>query len=229
MRRFTAPGSGELQLWWTDLDATPPEGGDATLSVDERAQAARFVHDVHRRRYIAAHAGLRELLARHTGSSAAALQFDIGPFGKPALRGETACAFNMSHSDELAVYALASGGDVGVDIERLREMPDADALASHHFTKAEQAELASAPAHERALVFLYGWTRKEACLKAIGCGLQVDPHTFEVGLRPDRRDVLVHAPDGPVTVAVESFRDGDRAVVSWARLAPTLPEPRPFA
>ncbi len=221
MRRFTAPASGELQLWWTDLDAAPPADGESTLSADESARAARFVHDVHRRRYIAAHRVLRELLARQTGRSAAALQFDIGPYGKPALRGEPACAFNMSHCDELAVYALAPQGDIGVDIERLREMPDANALASHHFTKAEQAELVGASAHERALVFLYGWTRKEACLKAIGCGLQVDPHTFEVGLRPDRRDVLVHAPDGPVTVTVESFRDGDRAVVSWARVAPS--------
>ena len=222
MRRFVVPGSGTLQLWWTDLDALPPDASaEDVLSADERARAARFVRDVHRRRYTAAHTRLRELLALHTGQAAAQLQFDIGRFGKPALRGEPSCAFNMSHSQELAAFALAPEGEIGVDIERLCEMPDTEALARHHFTPAEQAALAHAPAADRTLVFLYGWTRKEACLKAIGCGLQVDPHTFEVGLHPGRRDVSVLSPDGPVTVAVESYRDGDRAVVSWARVTPS--------
>jgi len=221
MRRYTVPCSGSLQLWWTDLDTPAPRAED-TLSADERARAARFVRDVHRRRYTAAHAGLRELLARHTGRAAAELEFDIGRFGKPALRGEPSCAFNMSHSHDLAVYAVAPRGDIGIDVERLSDAPDAEALARHHFTQAEQAELARAAGPDRAHMFLYGWTRKEACLKAIGCGLQVDPHTFDVGLCRDLRDVIVFSPDGPVTVTVESFLDGDRAVVSWARVAPRL-------
>ena len=230
MRRLAIPDSGTLQLWWTDLDATPlPPGAEHTLSPDELTRAARFVREVHRRRYTAAHAWLRELLARHTGQAAAQLQFDEGRFGKPALRGEPSCAFNMSHSNELAVYAFAPDGDIGVDVELLREMSDTDGLARHHFTAAEQAELARAPACDRTFAFLCGWTRKEACLKAIGCGLQVNPDSFEVGVCLDRRDVFIRSPDGPVTVAVESFRDGDRAVVSWARVAPTLSEPWPFA
>lgn len=230
MRRYLAHDTAPLQLWWTDLDTMlPPPGAEAALSADERARAARFVRDVHRRRFTAAHMALRELLAQHTGRAAAELQFASGPFGKPALRGQPTCAFNMSHSDELAVYAVATDGDIGVDVERLREMPDTDMLARHNFTPAEQEQLGRAPASARALTFLYGWTRKEACLKAIGCGLQVEPYTFEVGLCPDRRDVSVVSPDGPVRVEVESFCDGDRAVVSWARVKPALPEPTPSA
>jgi len=39
---------------------------------------------------------------------------------------------------------------------------------------------ASAEARSRA--FLVGWTRKEACLKAVGAGLLLDTRTFEAGL-----------------------------------------------
>lgn len=126
----------------------------------------------------------------------------------------------MSHCEHLAVYALAPDGNIGVDVELLRPMADAQALARHHFTPAEQRELAAAGPAGETLRFLFGWTRKEACLKAIGCGLAVEPHSFEVGLSPGSREVKVQAPHGAVVVDVESVVDGARAVISWARLRP---------
>lgn len=224
MKRLMAPSAAPIQLWWADLDDDAAAGA-ALLSAAERARAARFVHERHRRRYTAAHAALRQLLAQHTGRAASELSFLDGPFGKPALAdtapgGGPRCAFNMSHCEHLAVFAVAPDGDIGVDVELLRPMDDADALARHHFTANEQAAFNAATAAQRTLSFLYGWTRKEACLKAIGCGLAVEPHSFEVGLAPGSREVTVQAPHGAVVVDVESVVDGARAVISWARLRP---------
>ena len=219
MTPYALPPTAPMTLWWSDLDAPEAATRDATwLSDAERTRAARFVHDMHRRRYVAAHTAVRQLLSNCTGHAPAALRFREGPYGKPALDGTGDCAFNLSHSDHLAVVAVAPGGDIGVDVELLRPMADAEALARHNFTASEQAEWHALPAAERDAAFLYGWTRKEACLKAIGCGLQVEPHSFGVGLRHDPCDIYVLSPDGPVGVKVQSLRDGDRAIVSWAEV-----------
>ena len=211
---LTAP----LHLHWTDLDAAgPAEALAARVSADERARADRFATPVLRARHLAAHAWMRERLAEATDRRPLDLAFDTGPFGKPVLRGAPAVSFNLSHSAHLAVLATAPSGDIGVDIEQLQPMADMDLLAAHHFTAAEQAELAALPAAARTRAFLLGWTRKEACMKAAGCGLQVEPSAIETGLSATPRRVSFDTPDGPFTCEVRSLADRGDAIVSWAR------------
>ena len=95
-------------------------------------------------------------------------------------------------------------------------MADMDLLAAHHFTAAEQAEFAALPAAARTRAFLLGWTRKEACMKAAGCGLQVEPSAIETGLSAAPRRVSFDTPGGRFTAEVRSLADRDDAVVSWA-------------
>jgi len=210
---LTAP----LLIHWTDLDAAgPAEALAARVSADERARADRFATPVLRARHLAAHAWMRGRLGLATGRAPLDLAFDTGPFGKPVLRGAPAVAFNLSHSAHLAALATAPSGDIGVDIEQLQPMADMELLAHHHFTAAEQAELAALPARARAHAFLLGWTRKEACMKAAGCGLQVEPSAIETGLSAMPRRVSFDTPDGPFTAEVRSLADRDDAIVSWA-------------
>src|SRR5690349_20633592 len=75
------------------------------LDASEAERAARFHFDVHRRRYVAAHGFLREVLARETGSAARALRFELGAHGKPRLV-EGALHFNLTHSADLALLAV---------------------------------------------------------------------------------------------------------------------------
>lgn len=76
--------------------------------------------------------------------------------------------FNLSHSGDLALIALAPV-PVGVDLER--DTPaDAQALAQAWFTPAEQAQLAQGKDD-----FLTLWTAREAVLKAMGTGLSGEP------------------------------------------------------
>ena len=105
----------------------------------------------------------------------------------------------------MAWIATSQGGDIGVDVEALRVVDDALALAERNFSAAECAALASAPPVHRDLAFLQIWTRKEACLKAIGSGLSIAPETFDVGLRPDTCVTRIATPGGVVSVKVHTL------------------------
>ncbi len=194
--------------WLVDLSGTPSATALRSLSADEQARAARFVFDEHRRRYQIAHGALRVLLGQELGCEPEALSFHANPHGKPFLPPDSDCAFNMSHSDEYALIALARGGDhveLGVDIEAVRTVRDAQDLARLNFTPREQRELSTCPPERRDWLFLSGWTRKEACLKAIGSGLSIAPATFECGLAPLRAVTRIATADGDADVLVESI------------------------
>jgi 4'-phosphopantetheinyl transferase len=208
------------QLWLVDLSVTPSATALASLSGAERARAARFVFAEHRRRFEVAHGALRALLALETSLPAGDLEFVAGPHDKPALTRDQACVFNMSHSDARGLIAIArgmpAGLELGVDIESLRAVEDTRALAAAHFTVAEQAELAACVPAARTRMFLSGWTRKEACLKAVGSGLSIAPATFECGLSPGNRVTRIATSRGAVTVEVESVAIDEQHVAAIA-------------
>lgn len=217
--RLDAPRG--TRLWWVDLQSLPEAARQACLSPAEQAQAARFAFEHLRRRYLAAHVALRELLADCTGLAPQALHFTAGPQGKPLLDNAPHCRFNLTHSDEVALVAVAAEGDageIGVDVERLRPMRDAMALAERSFTPSEQAKVAGAAAESRDLVFLRGWTRKEACLKAVGSGLSIAPESFEAGTDPDLRSTRLQDTAGAWhSVQVQSLpeRQGYVMALAW--------------
>ncbi|MFM9923801.1 4'-phosphopantetheinyl transferase superfamily protein [Variovorax sp. H27-G14] len=174
---------------YVDLDSFTDLLPAQLLSAEECARAASFRFPADRQRFVAAHVALRQALAEYTGLHSAALRLSTGSFGKPSLSGHTRTQFSLSHSHGLALIAVGGRGPLGADVELLRPMPDAEALAAEHFTRREQEALAATPAHERDLAFLTCWTRKEACLKAVGVGLLLSPQSFEVGVTPDCRSV----------------------------------------
>jgi len=111
---------------------------------------------------------LRAILQRYT---AGALEFAHGPHGKPYLRAAPHLRFNLSHSGGVSLVVVALDVEVGVDIERLRTMPDCLAVAERFLAPGDAAALAETPAAERGREFFVRWTRTEAMLKARGLGL----------------------------------------------------------
>ena len=111
---------------------------------------------------------LRSILGRYT---AGALEFAHGPHGKPYLRDAPQLQFNLSHSGAVSLVAVALDVEVGVDIERLRPMPDCQAVAERFLAPEDAAALAETPAVEREREFFTRWTRSEAMWKARGIGL----------------------------------------------------------
>jgi len=158
------------------------------LSRDERERAAKFRYAKHRQHYIVARATLRRLLAERLRIAPRAVEFVETKYGKPRLapvHGSADVEFNLSHSGSLAVYAFTSGRAVGVDVELIREVPDADDLAERFFSPTETASLRALPPDRRSLAFLACWTRKEAFIKALGLGLNCPLDAFDVTIDPE--------------------------------------------
>ena len=144
----------------------------ATLSPDERTRSARFRSERDRQRFIVARGALRELLGRHLGIQPGDIRFEYNANGKPALSADfgSRLRFNLSHSADLALIAIARDVDVGVDVERISEGPRSEyaEIARCFFSAAEVEELCSVPPPLYARAFFTCWTKHEACIKARG-------------------------------------------------------------
>jgi len=186
-----APAFDEVQLWLMSLDAPawPSSLLHDVLDDAERARAARFHFELHRRRFAHGRGALRHLIGRALGIPPGEIRFDVGAHGKPrvtnepsAQPGATPLDFNLSHSGALMLLGLSNGAAIGVDIEVPRAVPELRAIAERNFATGEQRELLALPAESQADAFLAGWTRKEAFVKALGGGLSVPLDGFEVSL-----------------------------------------------
>lgn len=175
----------EVHSWCVRLDVPPDTAAGlyATLSEDERNRSARFRFERDQQRFIAAHGVLREILGSYLGTQPNQLRFVHNAFGKPALAPAfgSRLAFNLSHSDDLALIAIG-GADIGVDLEHIRAQPDSAAIAERFFTAAEVDYMNRLPSHLQAQAFFSCWTRKEAFVKARGEGFTTDPGPTPVDL-----------------------------------------------
>ena len=167
-----------------DVDEAPLR---ALLSPDEQQRAARFVFREDRRRYIVARARLRQLLGERLGAAPRALEFIYSEHGKPALapRYEGDLRFNLSHCEDVAVYAFADAAEVGVDVEAVRRLDDADEIAMRVFSPRERVAYLRLPEGERPWGFFRCWTRKEAFVKALGSGLSHPLEDLDVSPAPE--------------------------------------------
>ncbi len=185
-------------VWTIALEDADPDHG--TLSADERVRARRFRFDADRRRFVAAHAALRSVLAGYLDAAPASVVFTTGPRGKPMLDAAihgAALRFNLSHSHELALVVVARDRDVGIDVERMRVLPELPGIVARFFSAAERATLDRLPPDHRLHAFFRLWTVKEAYLKACGDGLARGLDQLDVELAPDERGASVRALDRP--------------------------------
>lgn len=146
------------------------------LSAEERERADRFLFEPDRRRFRAARGTLRRILGDRLGISPGAVAFRILPGGKPALAppfDASGLRFNLSHSGDILLVALAEGREVGADVERVREDLDWRPLAERFLPEGPAAALAGLPPAEGRTAFYRAWTLAEAFGKAAGIGLAI--------------------------------------------------------
>ncbi len=168
---------GEVHIWKTglSLSASQREVSLDLLQPDERARAQRFRFQKDRQSYIAARTSLRQILARYLGRPAGEIRITYTSDGKPELevgQSQGALHFNLAHSGDLALVALAAA-PVGVDLEKVRPDFDYEGIVSGYFSPGEQAALEGLAGPERRRAFYRLWTRKESYQKARGVGLGI--------------------------------------------------------
>lgn len=205
-------------LWLCPLAELPSAERLAWLSADEQARAASFAFERDRRRFLAARCALRECLSARIGVAPGTLQIVAGAFEKPFLADPPGRHFNLSRREELALLGISDAGEIGVDIEMRHAVANVVALARGHFTASEFGEFLTLAPSDRDLAFLRVWTRKEACLKAVGTGLRIEPATLEVGLGEGIVQLSIALSVGPATVEVRSIDSGPDSVAAVARL-----------
>lgn len=162
----------EVHVWRSTLDL-PTESIECfakLLSPDEQIRADRFRFAQHRQRFIAGRGILRSLLGRYLKIEPDRVGFLYSEKGKPFLADQS-LQFNVTHSQGLALYAVALDRPVGVDLEQIRAIADLDSLTQRFFTPSEYAAIAALPVSQQPQAFFRHWACKEAYLKATGDGL----------------------------------------------------------
>ncbi len=206
----------DIHVWECDLTATDDRRDTCVdlLSGDERDRAGRFRFDDDRMRWVASRAALRCVLSRYLDKTPGQIDFYYGANGKPELkRNSGGLHFSLSHAADRALIAVTRSAPVGIDLEKLRELPDRDAIAAAQFSEGEQCQLRQTPAADRSRAFFSCWTRKEAVIKATGEGLAMPLKSFEVTVDPDQPP------------AVRSIEECYGAISDWTLLnIETAPE-----
>lgn len=170
------------------------------------------------RHFLASRHALRHLLAEELGNPAERLMISRNELGKPQL-ADGGLHFNLSRSGSLALIGLSRDMAIGVDLEIIQAVQEVGALADQNFTAAEQAHLLGSDRKMRNQMFLACWTRKEACVKALGVGLSLPLASIQAGFAAGVRSVGVELEEMRCEVSVSSLRPSLETIAA-AAIAP---------
>lgn len=152
------------------------------LTPAELERATKFINPIHRDRWIAARGYLRQILSNYLAIDPADIALDYTELGKPYIRN-SAIKFNLSHSADLAAYAIGIEHVIGIDIECTRSLPFSE-LVERFFSASERATFRNLPPDLHPAAFFHAWTQKEAYLKACGTGLHTPLDRISVSIDP---------------------------------------------
>ena len=130
----------------------------AILDQEERARAAQFSFERDRLRFIQAHGIVRQILASYCDADAATLTFARNRHGKPYLVPQANgpdLQFSLSHSGDSCMLAVRLDHSIGIDVEKVRDLPRAIDIAQSYFTPAESKVLAALQGTAQRDAFLF--------------------------------------------------------------------------
>lgn len=180
-----------VHVWRADLglEAAYLRRLEQNLSADERKRASRFRFARDRDRFVGARGLLREILARYLNATPGGLSFGYGAHGKPFLAGEgqSTLRFNVSHSFDAMLLAIAHAREVGVDVEGVRNSGVAtEEIYNMVLSGPEKQALARFGGEDKRTTFLRFWTLKEAYIKADGRGVSLPLERIDVSASDGR-------------------------------------------
>jgi 4'-phosphopantetheinyl transferase len=174
----------EVHVWVVHAAAAERVGRFLDDAERERAARFRFEHD--RALYTVAHGALRHVLGDCLGQAPESLRFAVAEHGKPFLVDRPDVSFNIAHSGDRALVAVAAGRAVGVDVEHVRRVQNEEAVARRVMTDGELSRYLALGDEERRAFLLWAWARKEALVKASGLGVRASLTT--ISCEPDGDD-----------------------------------------
>jgi 4'-phosphopantetheinyl transferase len=189
----------EIEVWTLDFERLSPVTKELwpMLSHDERERALKFSSQQLQNRYVATRLALRFLLGQKLDTDPAKLKFRYGIQGKPELDSDInlgSVPFNISHSQELGILAIAHPGmkgTIGVDVEKLRPVKHMALISRRFFSSRENRALSMTPSAKKTEVFFRLWCAKEAYTKARGENLFRCMSEIEIKLQPDATASIV--------------------------------------
>ena len=196
----TAPWEVHIHRFSLDQEEAEQERLQRFLSPDELVRADRLRSRVTRNRFVAGRGRLRETLAGYLGLEPSELGLAVGDHGKPHVsvaQGENGLCFNLSHAGDLALLALSSQCELGIDLEQREDNLLFQGMARQFFSIREQAELFSLPPELQLTAFYRCWTRKEAYLKGCGSGFSQPANQCDVSLLPCHPPTLLENRTNP--------------------------------
>jgi len=178
----------EVHVWRADLevDENLQNSFLKLLSPDEKIRAGKFRFAKDRRNFIVARGILRSLIGKYLEINPAEIPFRYSEFGKPGIANHNLLEFNISHSQNIALFAFTKKFNIGVDVEFVNPNIEVKDIATKFFSANEIMNLLALSEQEQILAFFNCWTRKEAFIKAVGEGLSFPLDKFEVSLEPDK-------------------------------------------
>lgn len=183
------------------------------LSPSEQKRVGALLEEKAVRQYIVSRAMQRQLLASYVGGHPSEIQFGIVAMGKPTLSrpNDIGLQFNTTHSGTLVVIAVTKNRDVGVDVEQLRPISRALAVAKRCYSEEEYERLLPLEGPARDHAFLSTWVAREGTAKARGDSVWRGLASWRNGsMEHIRRDFTVRYLDlGPQFVGVVVARGND--------------------
>lgn len=163
--------TGEIHLWQLLL-SDDRQVSENWLDPEELTRFKNFSGSVQARRYLVSRCALRQILANQLGTAPQELSFSIQPGGKPFIASpECDLQFNLTHTADIGLLAVARGMAVGIDIERIRSLKTRNRIARRIFKPSESRLLEQMPESERDGYFFQLWTSMEARQKCHGSGI----------------------------------------------------------
>ena len=201
---WSAYGSdGEVATVHVDVRPDPAREGEAFAWLDreERSVWRKYLPGP-RRRFSLCRAALRAMLCNRLDCRNEQLSFALSEYEKPfaLLEGAKApVSFNVSHSGNHGLIALAAEGRLGIDVEEPVDKRNLDGLIEMVMGPDERAQLDSLRGIDRLRLFYRIWTCKEALIKALGTGFSTDISKFQMppAVREGNEAVVFRLPELP--------------------------------
>jgi len=173
-------GNEDVHIWYVDLrEIQRIEDLKKVLAPDELIKAGRRHFKKDRDRYIVTRGILRIMIGDYLSADPCQLQFSYSAYGKPTL-GDSPLHFNLSHSNDVTLYAFTRNRDIGIDVEKIRTDLNTQEITERFFTPKENGFINALPNDKRYEAFFSFWTRKEAYIKGKGQGMSISLDSFDV-------------------------------------------------